>query len=177
MSSWCSSWPCRYLVGCSERWGFFTRDGFCQAGLHWVAKVLEAQLRTQPWVLSRFIASLKAGLFLLILLIRDICFVKQNHPSIKMEHNFMPFFFFFFNIHAKIAISPTCPRKPSWRVRVQNFTKPQVFPGQIPLNTNSQCLTALSQSQGLSLIAWEAMGVFNLLKKQQKWALNTLCVQ
>lgn len=67
-----------------------------QAGLRWVAKVPEAQLRIQPWVLSRFIASLKGGPFLLILLIKGICFVKQNRPFIKTEHNFMGLCWFFF---------------------------------------------------------------------------------
>lgn len=92
-----SSWHCLASIQWDAQRGgvFLTRDGFCKAGLRWVAKVPEAQLSTQPWVLSRFIASLKAGLFLLILLIRDICFVKQNHSFIKTEHNFMLFFFFF----------------------------------------------------------------------------------
>lgn len=77
---------------------FFLGEGFRgaqhQVGLQRVAKVPEAQLRIWPWVLSRFIASLKAGPFLLILLIKGICFVKQNHPFIKTEHNFMGFFTF-----------------------------------------------------------------------------------
>lgn len=72
-----------------------------QVGLQWVAKVPEAQLRIWPCVLSHFIASLKVGPLLLILLIKDTCFVKQNHPFIKTEHNFMVwvgFVLFFFSL-------------------------------------------------------------------------------
>lgn len=58
------------------------------------AEVPEAQLRIQPWVLSRFIASLKAGPFLLILLIKGICFVKQTRPFIRTENHFMRSFGF-----------------------------------------------------------------------------------
>lgn len=123
---------------------FFPGDGFGgarhQVGLQWVAKVPEAELRIRPWVLSRFIASLKAGPFLLILLIKGICFVKQNRPFIKTEHNFMGVFY----IHAEIAVSPTHPKKQNRSVCAQDFTKPQIFSCQIPLNANAQRLPALS---------------------------------
>lgn len=80
--------------------------------------VSEVELRIWPQALSRFIASLKAGPFLLILLIKRICFVKQSCLFIKMEHNFIGFFFFF-NASVKIAISLICHQKQSWGVCVR----------------------------------------------------------
>lgn len=78
-------------------------------------EVPQVELRIWPWALSRFVASLKAGPFLLILLIKRICFVRQNRPFIKTEHNFMVFFY----VCAKITISPTCHQKQSRGVCVR----------------------------------------------------------
>lgn len=167
-----SFWPSSALgvfVACprrcfaTRRWGLGARrpgqPSCCAAG----REVLPVELRIWPWALSRFVASLKAGPFLLILLIKHICFVRQNRLFIKTEHNFMGFLRLcknshFPNMSPKAELGSVC-------ACVQGFTKPQIFSCQIPPSESAQHLAAPSQSSGLILIAWEAMGVFNLLKK------------